>query len=187
MNVMIKAAKSLFKIAYWKCRYGSRLRMPWIQGFDQVYLELSKNGHMSFGERNENRGRMHFICAGDGRLEIGNHVIYAIGGSITCMGHIKIGDYCRLGNNVVIVDHDHNFKNQGGEFLIGEITIGNRVWVGANCTILKGARIGDDCVIAAGSVVKGEVPAGSLFYQKRESCVKRDCVYRSKEGERQES
>ena len=89
MNVKLKAAKSLFKIAYWKCRYGSRFKMPWIQGFDRVYLELSKKGHMSFGERNENRGRMHFICAGEGRLEIGNHVIYAIGGSITCMGHIK--------------------------------------------------------------------------------------------------
>ena len=112
MNVKLKAAKSLFKIAYWKCRYGSRFKMPWIQGFDRVYLELSKKGHMSFGERNENRGRMHFICAGEGRLEIGNHVIYAIGGSITCMGHIKIGDYCRFGNNVVIVDHDHNFKSQ---------------------------------------------------------------------------
>ena len=86
MNVKLKAAKSLFKIAYWKCRYGSRFKMPWIQGFDRVYLELSKKGHMSFGERNENRGRMHFICAGEGRLEIGNHVIYAIGGSITCMG-----------------------------------------------------------------------------------------------------
>lgn len=169
MNVKLKALKSLFKIAYWKCRYGSRLKMPWIQGFDRVYLELSGKGHMSFGEKNENRGKMHFICAGDGRLEIGNRVIYAIGGCITCMGHIKIGDYCRFGNNVVIVDHDHNFKNQGEEFLIGEITIGDRVWIGANCTILKDVHIGDDCVIAAGSVIKKDVPPHTICYQKRET------------------
>ncbi len=88
------------------------------------------------------------------------------------MGHIKIGDYCRLGNNVVIVDHDHNFKSQDEEFLIGEITIGNRVWIGANCTILKGVHIGDDSVIAAGSVINKDVPAHTICYQKRETvCV----------------
>ena len=167
MNVKIKALKSLFKIGYWKCRYGSRLKMPWIQGFDRVYIELSKKGHMSFGVRNENRGKMHFICAGEGQLEIGNHVIYAIGGCITCMGHIKIGDYCRLGNNVVIVDHDHNIKNQDSEFLIGEIVIGDNVWIGANCTILKDVHIGNNCAIAAGSVVREDVPDGTIYYQKK--------------------
>jgi acetyltransferase-like isoleucine patch superfamily enzyme len=37
------------------------------------------------------------------------------------------------------------------------IEIGDDVWVGANCTILKGARIGSGCIVAAGAVV----PAGS--------------------------
>ena len=41
--------------------------------------------------------------------------------------------------------------------------IGNDVWVGANCVILKGTTIGDHCVIAAGSVVSGEVPPGTVF------------------------
>lgn len=43
------------------------------------------------------------------------------------------------------------------------IEVGDDVWIGANCTILKGARIGDGCVVASGSVVtRGDYPAGSL-------------------------
>lgn len=45
-----------------------------------------------------------------------------------------------------------------------KIVIGNNVWLGANTTILKGARIGDGCIVAAHSVVlKGDYPAGSLI------------------------
>ena len=34
-----------------------------------------------------------------------------------------------------------------------EIIIGNDVWIGANCTILKGVKIGENSIIGAGSVV----------------------------------
>jgi len=45
-----------------------------------------------------------------------------------------------------------------------EIVIGDNVWVGANCTILKGAKIGNGCIVAAGSVViRGEYPERSLL------------------------
>lgn len=50
------------------------------------------------------------------------------------------------------------------DFPVDEIKIGDNVWVGANVTILKGAMIGDNCVISTGSVVKkGHYPAGSII------------------------
>ena len=39
-----------------------------------------------------------------------------------------------------------------------QVIIGNNVWVGANCTILKGVSIGNGAIIAAGAVVTGDVP-----------------------------
>lgn len=166
---IFSAAISIVKIIYWKCRYGSRVKTSLVQGFQRIRIELSEKGSIQLGSRIQNRGELHLICEGEGRLEIGSHVFCNTGVCITSLGHVKIGDYCKLGNNLVIVDHDHNFKNQKGEYIIGEVCIGNRVWVGANCTILKGTHIGDDCVIAAGSVVKGDIPPGSIYCQKRET------------------
>lgn len=169
---IVRAAGSLMKIIYWKCRYGNRVKVDWIQGFDRVRLEMSRTARLRIGIKNQNRGTLHLICEGKGRLEIGSHVFYNTGASISVLGHVKIGDYCKFGNNLVIADHDHNYKSGREEYLIGKITIGDRVWIGANCTILKGAEIGNDCVIAAGSVVKGKVPAGTMFYQRRTDVIR---------------
>ena len=38
------------------------------------------------------------------------------------------------------------------------VTIGNDVWIGANCTILPGVTIGNNVVVAAGAVVTKDVP-----------------------------
>lgn len=42
------------------------------------------------------------------------------------------------------------------------VKIGNHVWIGTRVTILKGVNIGDGAVIAAGSVITKDIPAGSL-------------------------
>lgn len=47
------------------------------------------------------------------------------------------------------------------------MTIGDHVWIGANVTILKGVTIGENSVIASGSIVTKDVPANTMFLQKR--------------------
>ena len=42
------------------------------------------------------------------------------------------------------------------------VTIGDDVWIAAGCMILPGVTIGNRCVIGAGSVVKDDVPEGSV-------------------------
>lgn len=50
------------------------------------------------------------------------------------------------------------------DFSPGEIIIGDDVWVGAQCVILKNAHIGSGCIVAAGSVVTaGDYPPNSLL------------------------
>jgi serine acetyltransferase len=46
--------------------------------------------------------------------------------------------------------------------LYGAIRVGNNTFFGLNCTILPGTTIGADCVIGAGSVVRGQIPDGSV-------------------------
>lgn len=110
-----------------------------------------------------------------GTLEIGENCFINCGSYITVMGSTKIGNNCMFGPNVMVFDHDHDYKTEGGitagKTTIGEIEIGNNVWIGAGSIILRGAKIEDNCVIAAGTVVKGLVPHDCMCYQKRESNI----------------
>jgi acetyltransferase-like isoleucine patch superfamily enzyme len=42
------------------------------------------------------------------------------------------------------------------------VEIGDGVWLAARVTVLPGSRIGAGAVIAAGSVVAGDIPAGNV-------------------------
>src|SRR5207237_10689515 len=70
---------------------------------------------------------------------------------------IVIGNYCMIGPFCYITDHDHASKV--GEKVAAQsltsapVRVGNNVWIGAGAIILKGVTIGDNAVIAAGSVV----------------------------------
>lgn len=179
MNRIIKGLKSVFYVIIWKLKFGSGIQAEFPLGLERVTLEKDRKAKVSLGKKVQNRGYLYIGCREKGVLEIGEHCFFNTNTSITCVERIKIGSYCKFGNNLVIVDHDHNFKenNSDGcdqsvhEFVADGITIGERVWVGADCVILKGATIGDDAVIGAGSIVRKDVPAGAIYYDKRESVI----------------
>mgnify|MGYP001387991991 FL=1 len=89
--------------------------------------------------------------------------------NINCVKRISIGKYTKIGLNVCIYDHDHNFRGKTADRLLtGEVVIGSHVWIGSNVVILRGTYIGDNAVIAAGSVVKGYVPPNVVYMDKRQ-------------------
>ena len=52
-------------------------------------------------------------------------------------------------------------RNQGLEYA-KPIEVGNNVWIGGNVVVLPGVKIGDNCVIGAGSVVVKDIPENSV-------------------------
>lgn len=155
--------KNMICMAVRKIRYGRRITVGIIQSFEKIKIKIAKDGFFHMGSYNQNRGELYIGVLSGGKLLIGNHCFFNINASITCAESIEIGDNCKFGNNLVIVDHDHNFRGKDKEFLSSPIKIGNNVWVGANVVILKGSVIGDGCVIAAGSVVKDNIPAKTIL------------------------
>ncbi|MCR5503565.1 MAG: acyltransferase [Lachnospiraceae bacterium] len=151
-----------------KCRYGSRIRIAPVQSFSHLHTELRNGGSLKIDRYCQNRGHLYLIADG-GRLTIGSHCFFNTGCCVTCMEKITIGDHCKFGNNLVIVDHDHNFREIDPEFVSAPVSVGDHTWVGANVTILRGTSIGKNCVIGAGSVVKGKIPDGTVLIQKREN------------------
>ena len=79
---------------------------------------------------------------------------------------IKIGNDVFLTNNIYFVTHDGGtllFRKDHPDLEITKpITIGNRVYIGVNVTILPGVEIGDDVIIGAGSVVTKSIPPHSV-------------------------
>lgn len=112
----------------------------------------------------------------DAQITIGQHTSLNNGTTVVSRTRIKIGDNCSVGPNVMIYDHDHVFGRntsiKDDEYKCSEVEIGDNVWIGAGAIILRGSHIGNNSVIGAGTVVKGDIPSGSLVYQQRETVIK---------------
>ncbi len=76
--------------------------------------------------------------------------------------HITIGDDVTLAPRVHILSHDASTKTHLNYTMIGKVTIGNRVFIGASAIVLPGVTIGNDVVIGAGSVVSRDIPGNSV-------------------------
>lgn len=79
---------------------------------------------------------------------------------------ITIGKNCVIASGVNIIDSNghqvRSFNRTIGRDEPKEIVIGNNVWICMNVTILKGSIIGDNSIVAAGSVVQGIIPPNSI-------------------------
>jgi acetyltransferase-like isoleucine patch superfamily enzyme len=71
---------------------------------------------------------------------------------------IQIGRNCVIGYNTTILAHEYLID----EYRLGDVIIGDEVMIGANSTVLPGVVIGDRAVVAAGTVVHKDVPAGAF-------------------------
>lgn len=135
-----------------------------------------RNGKLIIGKNFKMRSHSHLRVRKNALLQLGDNVSLNYGNMIVSHEKIIIGNDVQFGPNVLIYDHDHDYRAEGGiksgKFKTSPVIIGNNVWIGANTVILRGTVIGDNCVIAAGSIVSGTIPRGMLFVQKRESLNK---------------
>ncbi|HEV3381440.1 MAG TPA: DapH/DapD/GlmU-related protein [Trebonia sp.] len=96
-------------------------------------------------------------------LRIGDRCVIGRGSHIVAHQCVDIGDDVWTGPYVYITDQNHGYADPetpiGRQMPVNKpVTIGAGSWLGAGVIVLPGARIGCNVVIAAGSVVRGEVP-----------------------------
>lgn len=161
-----RAVCSLPKIIFYKIRFGKKIKCPMVHAFGKYSeIVIKGQGSMTIGRelvtRNGFQARVE-----SGELVIGDKCFFNLNCSITCMEKIVIGSGSQIGNQVVIVDHNHTKDLKG--YTTNPVTIGERVWIGANCVILPGTVIEDGAVIGAGSIVSGCIPKNTTYYNKRQ-------------------
>ena len=135
-------------------------------------FRVGNKGHIQTGAFST-EANVHLTAWG-GTLQIGSHCSFNRNDIVVCRNNISIGNGTVIGPNVCIYDHDHVFCEEGkidGEYNNSPINIGSNVWIGAGVIVLRGSSIGDNCVIGAGTVVRGTIPSNSLVTNQRELSI----------------
>lgn len=110
-----------------------------------------------------------------GKLYLGSGFINS-DTKIRCRNKIVIGEDVAISHNVLIIDcngHNLDCKEDVGK----PIHIGNHVWIGSKCIILKGVTIGDNSVIAAGTIVTKDVPPNVLYGGNPARIIRENCTW----------
>lgn len=125
--------------------------------------EFLKSFFKSMGERVTIKG--NFNCDYGCHISIGEGTIINCNVTILDTNNVTIGKDVFIAPGVVISAATHPLdaeRRVTRHFQSHPITIKDRAWIGANSTILTGVTIGENAVVAAGSVVTGDVPANCL-------------------------
>jgi len=92
---------------------------------------------------------------------------------------VEIGDNARITSGTEFITHDGGvtiFHGEIGGGVFGRIKIGNDVFIGTNCIILYNTTIGNNCIVGAGSVVRGQFPDGSVIVGNPAKVIMRTSV-----------
>lgn len=120
-----------------------------------------------------------WLISDGGMIQIGDNTVIHRGAIIRAKDSIVIGDYCDIGSDCYIQDHNSmsldylERRKKGGYIISKPVVIGNDVWIGKAATILKGIRIGDRAIVGARSVVVHDVPSDCTVVGNPARVVKR--------------
>jgi acetyltransferase-like isoleucine patch superfamily enzyme len=104
----------------------------------------------------------------ESEIHIGSNVLFSYGVVFACRQKITIGNDVQVGEHSSIRDTTHRYDemNQPMKYakdISDPITIGNDVWIGRGCLILPGTIIEEGVVVAANSVVKGNLEKNGIY------------------------
>ena len=164
-----KTYKIIAVIRYFFLRiyYGRQFKCPQLSMIGKVCgIHIFKGGSIVC------KGRIilddHVMLYAKGDIKIGSEFGINRYSRIVAHEKIDIGNNVTIGQSVSILDHDHHYEMKNNQLILnGYITapiiIGNNIWIGDKCTILKGVSIGDNVVIGANTLVNKDVPSGVVI------------------------
>lgn len=162
-----------------RCDLGANLALEVLPGADsRVVLGedvclgagvrlIAAGGVLSVGTGSQVRDGV--VLKAGGSLHVGDHAVLSYHSVFHCAESVTIGDHASVAEHVSVVDSDHDTSFAPGPVRgrppsTAAVSIGRNAWLGANTVVLRGVRMGDDTVVAAGSVVRaGDYPPGSLL------------------------
>jgi len=124
-------------------------------------LEMMPNSSLTINGSFQIHSGAHLIIMNNAKLILGSGYINR-NCKIRCLSEISIGHDVPISENVSIWDSDMHEVIKKDNMMTMPIKIGNHVWIGTNAIILKGVTIGDNAIVAAGSIVNKNIPKNCL-------------------------
>ena len=141
-----KVERAMIKIGFGDVGHYDRKRSRTIW---QVSGTVSFGGKASIGHGSKLSVR--------GDLKLGPDFNMTAESTIVCAKEIRFGCDCLLSWDILVMDTDeHPLYNKENERINPDkaILVGNHVWIGCKCVLLKGAEVPDNTVVAAGTLLK---------------------------------
>lgn len=121
----------------------------------KTILNVNKTGRIVFrGEAHIGHGAI-LSCMG-GQMLLGDNFAVSGNTSFVCYKQITVGRDVQFAWDSLVMDSDaHKIYDEQGRYMNEDkpITIGDKVWLACQCTLLKGTEIGSNCVVGANSLL----------------------------------
>lgn len=160
MKNVVSVIYTLIKMLILKLFHLKTFHFKLIERFSpNTTIEIGKKSKLFLGNKIRAHSGTRIRVRDNATVFVGNDVAFNYNCLITAKEKIVIGDGCEIGPGVLFYDHDHDVNGHSIKeqlYKTEPIVIGKNVWIGANAIILRGTQIGDNCVVAAGTTVKGK-------------------------------
>jgi acetyltransferase-like isoleucine patch superfamily enzyme len=176
MTRSIGAARRLQ--AVWRSFHAAGQIGPEVRlGLGARLVNRNKREAVSIGRHTVSRAVLRLEPTGS--LTIGERCYFGDGVLVSAMNRVQIGDGTLFAHGVQVFDNnthpidaeerERHFakilglsKNTDYRIANAPVTIGKRCWLGMNVIVFRGVTIGDDTVVAGGSVVTSDLPSGVI-------------------------
>jgi acetyltransferase-like isoleucine patch superfamily enzyme len=160
-------ARLVLRWARLKLRWGKRLQTDGLCFVGPgVTLEIGRDAVLRLG-RWSWIGHGTKIRAHEGIVEIGAKTVLGQECTISSFQSVRIGRECILADRVMLIDFDHGvveverpIRLQG--IYKRDVQVGHNCWIGYGACILRGATVGDNCIVGTSTVVTKDVPSNAV-------------------------
>ena len=152
----------ILRLGWFKLRFRGRLQVDGIAFIcPGVKFEIGRNAVVKLG-RWSWIGNGCKIRAHEGEVIIGAKTVMGQECTISSFQHVAIGRECIVADRVMLIDFDHGvveverpIRLQG--IYKRDVDVGNNVWIGYGAAILRGCRVGDNCILGTYTVVTKDI------------------------------
>jgi len=151
-----------------KPKFGSvSIGFPFISALPAKNSKWNVTGKVILGEKVYIGTGSVIDVSDEGELHMGNNFCCGGHSTIICNKKIEFGDGCIVSWDNLFLDNDyHKIYSLETETIINqpkEIIFGDKVWIGCRCTFLKGAKIGNGCIVGANSLIHNEIEGDNIM------------------------